>query len=264
MTMRLVLRAVLSAAAFVFLVSTAQAATEIGKVVAVAGSPTASGPGGDRKLSAGSAVFEDDKVTVGGAGNAQIILNDNTRLVVGPGSALVLDRFLMKGGSSAQKVAIKTLRGTFRFITGKSPKSAYQISTSSATIGIRGTGFDFSDKSRTSVAVMDGTVSLCDKLSKKDCVELTETCEVGYAGSGDSAEQTGADAGTTIINNLPYVLNQSPLRTQFHLKTNRCSSNVSKAMKKAANPGGSNQNKPRSGDGQKKGNRDECPMYECG
>ena len=107
MTMRLVLRAVLSAAAFVFLVSTAQAATEIGKVVAVAGSPTASGPGGDRKLSAGSAVFEDDKVTVGGAGNAQIILNDNTRLVVGPGSALVLDRFLMK-----TRVATVGIRGS--------------------------------------------------------------------------------------------------------------------------------------------------------
>ena len=119
MTMRLALNALVAAAVITLSFTAAHAAGQIGKVVAVAGAPSASGPGGDRKLSAGSSVFEDDKISVGGGGNAQIILNDNTRLVVGPSSTLVLDRFLMKGGNSAQKVSIKTLRGTFRFITGR-------------------------------------------------------------------------------------------------------------------------------------------------
>ncbi|MGB9143897.1 MAG: FecR domain-containing protein, partial [Aestuariivirga sp.] len=121
--------------------STALAADAIGKVAAVLGKPSASGPGGDRDLKAGAAVYEDDKIEVR-SGNAQIILADGTRLVVGPGSTLVLDRFLMTGGDTAEKVSIKALRGTFRFITGRSAKSAYDIQTANATIGIRGTGFD--------------------------------------------------------------------------------------------------------------------------
>ena len=31
-----------------------------------------------------------------------------------------------------------------------------------------------------------------------------------------------------IVNRLPYILNQSPLRTQFHLAINRCRDKVAK------------------------------------
>ncbi len=230
MTMRLALNALVAAAVITLSFTAAHAAGQIGKVVAVAGAPSASGPGGDRKLSAGSSVFEDDKISVGGGGNAQIILNDNTRLVVGPSSTLVLDRFLMKGGNSAQKVSIKTLRGTFRFITGRSAKSAYEISTSSATIGIRGTGFDFWDKRQSGVAVMNGRVSLC---SGGRCAILDEQCEVGRAGGGTAKELTGADAGAAIFNNFPYIVNQSPSDVCSSDLINRCRN----AMAKAMNPG---------------------------
>ena len=154
--------------------STALAAEAIGKVAAVVGKPSASGPGGDRDLKAGAAVYEDDKIEVR-SGNAQIILADGTRLVVGPGSTLVLDRFLMTGGDTAEKVSIKALRGTFRFITGRSAKSAYDIKTANATIGIRGTGFDYWVQKQTGVAVLEGNVRLC---RDKKCVELNEGCEV--------------------------------------------------------------------------------------
>ncbi len=235
MTKRLAFGAFLAAAAISLTLSAAEAATQIGKVVAVAGAPSASGPGGDRKLKAGSSVFEDDKISVGGGGNAQIILNDNTRLVVGPSSSLVLDRFLMKGGSTAQKVSIKTLRGTFRFITGRSAKSAYEIKTSSATIGIRGTGFDWWDKRQTGVAVMNGNVRLC---SNGNCVNLSDTCEVGRAGGGEAQELTGAGAGGVINGNLPYIINQSPLRSQFRLPVTRCRSSLLKFEQSGRNGGG--------------------------
>lgn len=225
MTLRLAFRALLAVAAITLTLSSAEAATQIGKVVAVGGSPSASGPGGDRKLKAGSSVFEDDKITVGGGGNAQILLNDNTRLVVGPSSSLVLDRFLMKGGNRAQKVSIKTLRGTFRFITGRSAKSAYEIKTSSATIGIRGTGFDWWDKRQTGVAVMNGSVRLC---SGGACVNLADNCEVGRAGGGQAQQLGGASAGQVINGNLPYVISQTPLRQQFRLPINRCRANLIK------------------------------------
>jgi hypothetical protein len=218
-----VLSAVLSTAAGQ---SPAFAADAIGEVAAVVGKPSASGPSGDRDLKAGAPVFEDDKIVVRN-GNAQLILNDGTKLVVGPGSTLVLDRFLMKGGNTAQKVSIKALRGTFRFITGRSAKSAYDIQTASATIGIRGTGFDFWSKQNTGVAVHVGLVRLCSGESKSgNCVELNEGCEVGRAGGDEARELTARVKGTSIVKNLPYVLSEVSLQTSFHLPVQNCRSSL--------------------------------------
>jgi hypothetical protein len=254
MTERLAFRALFAVAALLFSLTAVQAANQIGKVVATAGAPAASGPGGDRPLKAGSAVFEDDKITVGTDGNAQIILNDNTKLVVGPSSTLVLDRFVMKNKTTAQNVSIKTLRGTFRFITGRSAKSAYDISSSSATIGIRGTGFDWSDRRVTGMAVMNGLVRLCDKKSKK-CVNLSANCEVGQAGGNDAQEFVGSQAGGVIVGSLPYVLDQRPLQTQFHLPTNTCKAAIAKFF---------NQNRGQTGVREQPQYDDECGDGGCG
>src|SRR5262245_26581155 len=97
------------------------AASPIGKVVAVVGSPTSSGASGRRGLGAGSPVYEDDKLETG-RGNIQIIFVDDTKLVVGPNSTLVIDRFLLRGGKNAQKFSVDALRGTFRFISGHMAK----------------------------------------------------------------------------------------------------------------------------------------------
>ncbi len=78
------------------------AADKIGNVVAVVGSPSASGPSGNRSLKKDSEVFEDDTITVT-TGNAQLILNDGTRIVVGPSSKLLLDQFVM-GENQRRKV----------------------------------------------------------------------------------------------------------------------------------------------------------------
>jgi hypothetical protein len=215
----LVLSAVLSTAASQ---SPVFAADAIGEVAATVGRPSASGPSGDRELAAGAPVYEDDKIVVR-SGNAQIILNDGTKLVVGPGSTLVLDRFLMKGGNTAQKVSIKALRGTFRFITGRSAKSAYDIQTASATIGIRGTGFDLWSKQKTGVAVHVGLVSLC---SSGNCVELREGCDVGRAGGDEARELTARVKGTSIAKYLPYILSQASLGTKFRLPIDNCRSSL--------------------------------------
>ena len=204
--------------------SSAIAADAIGVITAAIGTPTASGPGGDRKLAAGAPVYEDDKIAVR-TGNAQITLDDGTRLVVGPGSTLVVDRFLMKGGNSAQKVSIKALRGTFRFITGRSAKGAYSIQTANATIGIRGTGFDFWSRAQTGVAVLDGSVRLC---RNDNCVDLREGCEVGRASSNETSKLSGRVKGAAISRNLPFVLNQNSLRAAFRLPIQDCRSSLSR------------------------------------
>jgi hypothetical protein len=218
----LVLSAVLSTAASQ---SPAFAADAIGEVAAVVGKPSASGPSGDRDLAAGAPVYEDDKIVVR-SGNAQIILKDGTKLVVGPGSTLILDRFLMKGGNTAQKVSIKALRGTFRFITGRSAKSAYDIQTASATIGIRGTGIDLWSKQKTGVAVHVGSVTLCSGENAENCVALREGCDIGRAGGDEARELTARVKGTSIANYLPYILSQASLGTKFRLPIQNCRSSL--------------------------------------
>jgi hypothetical protein len=205
--------------------SSAFAADAIGEVAAIVGKPSASGPGGNRDLKAGAPVYEDDKIVVRN-GNAQIILADGTKLVIGPGSTLVLDRFLMKGGNSAQKVSIRALRGTFRFITGRSAKGAYDIQTANATIGIRGTGLDFWVKQKTGVAVHLGSVTLCSIENAENCVALREGCDVGRAGGNEARELTGRVKGTAMADNLPYILNQASLRTSFRLPIQNCRSSL--------------------------------------
>lgn len=201
------------------------AANAIGKVEATVGTPSASGPSGDRDLAAGAPVYEDDKIIVS-KGNAQIVLNDGTKLVVGPNSTLVLDQFLMKGGNTAQKVSIKALRGTFRFITGRSAKRAYDIQTANATIGIRGTGVDFWAKEKiTGAAVHVGFVNLCsNENGNKNCVDLREGCDVGRVSGDEARRLTGRVKGTSLVNNLPWVLNQSVLRTSYRLPVLKCRS----------------------------------------
>ena len=197
-------------------------ADPIAKVVAVVGSPTSSGPGGNRTLAAGADIFEKDKISVS-SGNAQILFNDGTKLVVGPGSTLVISAYLMQGdGSSAQDFSIKALRGTFRFITGKSPKNAYDIQTANATIGIRGTGFDFWVQNATGVAVLKGKVRLCNKLGSKACVDLNPNCEIGSTENGGAKKLTEGSLASRLKGHLPYILNQSSLRTQFRLNVTAC------------------------------------------
>ena len=197
----------------------AQAAGRIGKVVAVVGSPTASG----RVLKAGSDVFEDDRIVVK-TGNAQILLDDNTRIVVGPASTLLLDQFVMKDKGVASKVAIKALRGTYRFITGRSPKSAYKITTAQATIGIRGTGFDFWTIKKTGAAVMSGQVRLSGR--NGGSTNLGSSCDVGEATTSSANVVKGRDKVALIKKNLPFILDQSSLRPRFRLNTRLCNIGV--------------------------------------
>jgi hypothetical protein len=199
----------------------ALAADPMGSVVAVEGRPTAAGASGSRALSAGSDVFEGDTITVGD-GNAQMQLDDGTKLVVGPSSRLVLQSYLRRGSSTASKVSVKALRGTFRFITGKSPKSAYKISTSNATIGIRGTGFDFTVDNRTVMAVLKGAVRLRGKNGQ--AVDTASGCGVAEAGSSSFKAKVlaGKPKSNALQNELPYISDQSALDSQFQLPVGNC------------------------------------------
>ncbi|MGE0239978.1 MAG: FecR domain-containing protein [Parvibaculaceae bacterium] len=212
------------------------AATPIGKVVAVVGSPTSSG----RAIKAGSPVYENDRLETG-RGNIQIIFVDNTKLVVGPNSTLVIDRFLLRGGKRAQKFSVDALRGTFRFISGNMAKNAYDIQTANATIGIRGTAFDFSSGGTTLVAVLDGRVRLC---ASGECETIPDNCGVGRA-RGDDVDELGGRAKGRALRSLPYIINQGALTRPFRLNTQSCRSSA--ALYENFFGGGQNSNGGRGG-----------------
>ncbi len=189
-------------------------AQPIAKVVGLYGQPMASG----HVLTVGSAIQEHDKIVVG-SGNVQILFTDGTKLVLGSGSTLVIEKYLMKGGNIASNVSIDALRGTFRFITGNSAKDAYHIKTANSTIGIRGTGFDFWVNDITGVAVLEGKVKLCRDGS---CVDINSGCQAGVAQPKNTHLLKQNPQSLALRAHLPFILDQSWLRPSFRLKVEQC------------------------------------------
>lgn len=134
----------------------------IGETLAVIDQASAQGEVGERPLEVGARVFLGDKVITDGEGTAQLLFEDGTKMVVGPNSQLVLDQFVFRSGAAENQFAIRALTGAFRFITGDSPKDAYLIQTPAATMGVRGTKFDFSvTPDDTNVLLYTGAAAVC-------------------------------------------------------------------------------------------------------
>jgi hypothetical protein len=138
-----------------------------------------------RTLQVGADVSVGDTVVTGSAGQVQTLFDDQTKLVVGPSSSLLIETYLLASSTSAQKLTIDALGGSFRFITGNSPKPAYSIRTPTATIAVRGTEFDIIvDRSSTRVILYKGALQICNNAGT--CQELTKRCEIGVASAQDT------------------------------------------------------------------------------
>ena len=138
-----------------------------------------------RVLQVGADLFIGDRVITGDNGQVQIKFDDETELVVGPNSSMLLEDYLLRADGSAGKLAINALSGTFRFVTGTAPKDKYLIKTPTGTIGVRGTALDFNvDEAGTKVLLYHGAVILCNL--KNICVTLDGTCEIGEYDLADS------------------------------------------------------------------------------
>jgi len=109
-----------------------------GIVIAVVQSSEADGDTGRRVLLAEAPVYSGDHIVTGPIGEAQVKFRDNTKLVIGPNSMMIIDAFVFENDDTARKISINAVRGAFRFITGKSPKDVYSVTTPTATIGVRG------------------------------------------------------------------------------------------------------------------------------
>jgi hypothetical protein len=178
--------------------SPADAQTRVGEaaviqnqVVRVVGSATS-------QINVGDGVLRDEVVHTGLASAARLVMIDSTNLSLGPNATLKLDRTVFEDPNTYREIAIRLTTGAFRFVTGHSAKAAYKITTSLATIGVRGTVLDtLSQQGRTTVVLQGGEARACT--TGGQCIDLTQP--------GDTAVITSTGGKVTIqkTNNPPWT-----------------------------------------------------------
>jgi hypothetical protein len=163
------------------------------------------------QISVGDSVLRDEVVRTGLDSAARLVMADSTNLSLGPNATITLDRTVFNDEHSYRDIAIRLATGAFRFVTGHSEKAAYKITTSVATIGVRGTILDIlSQRGKTIVVLQEGASRVCTLGGQ--CVELTqpgETAIITSAGIQKTstppwtfASSCGAAAGLCSVTNF--------------------------------------------------------------
>jgi len=214
-------RALVSALLALILAGAAPVAAATGTAVGVDPEAQAEAGGESRILVVGADVQVGERIVTGARGQVQIVFDDQTRLVVGPRSALVIEDYLVRSTGSASKVAIDALSGSFRFITGNSAKPAYSITTPTGSIGVRGTAFDFAvARGTTAVLLYHGAVELCSRGGR--CVTLARRCEMGAATGAEAfLVNPGTQNRETLTAQFRYLRSQAPLLAAFRVAETR-------------------------------------------
>jgi hypothetical protein len=90
----------------------------------------------------GQVVYEADGLKTGPDGTLGLTLKDDTRLSLGPGSEVRLEKFLYAPGSGSLGMVLKFVRGVAAYVSGRMAKLApdsIRLETPAAIVGVRGT-----------------------------------------------------------------------------------------------------------------------------
>jgi hypothetical protein len=151
---------------------TAMAQTAAGSFQTVAGQVQIQRAGGATiGAASGVGVNVGDRIITGANGHAVLILNDQSRLEVGPGTNIALDQFTVGGGPTRVSLFSGVMRSLVNAGSGGAGAN-YQVHTPNAVAAVRGTKFDtaYSEnvirpgyqgcEKYTDVSVYQGTVNL--------------------------------------------------------------------------------------------------------
>lgn len=200
------------------------AETTAGQAVAVRLSTVVFSQEGKANLLTGMKIVAGDRIKTDRQGQAQLLFSDGTKLVVGPNSSLVIESYLLRSNNRVNDFTVRALGGSFRMITGKSRKKAYKIKTPTATIGVRGTSFDFTVEANgtTDVVLFEGEAQVCGR--NGTCKILNRSCSVARAPRKTDVRilQEARNRNAQIKRNFPYVQSQRSLRRAFRVRTNGC------------------------------------------
>src|SRR5271166_343112 len=165
----------------------AQAQTVAGSFQSVAGQVQIQRSGGATiGAAAGVGVNVGDRIVTGPNGHAVIILNDQSRLELGPSSSITLDQFTVAGGAGSTRVSL--FSGVLRSLVNSASGAArtdYQVHTPNAVAAVRGTKFDIAFTENTirpgyqgceqytDVSVYQGTVNLALAATPNGSVDIS-------------------------------------------------------------------------------------------
>ena len=178
--------------------ASAQAPTRVGEAAVVKNEVLRVAASSTSQINVGDRLLRDEVVRTGLDSATRLVMADSTNLSLGPSATVKLDRTVFNDEHTYRDIAIRLTTGAFRFVTGHSEKAAYKITTSVATIGVRGTILDIlSQRGKTTVVLQEGASHVCTIGGQ--CTELTEP--------GDTAVITSTAGRVTIqrTNNPPWT-----------------------------------------------------------
>lgn len=205
-------------------VSALPLAPPIGKVIKSAPTIRASGSAGNRVLGADSDIFQLDRISTNGSGTGEFEFSDGTRLAVGPSASIVLDDLVYKQKNTYQKLVLKPIGGTFRWISGKSPSAAYQLRTPLGTLGIRGTALDITIRNgKLHMALLSGSARFC---RGQVCKTLNRSCDYVSVSGGSISDPKPLAAAVTSRREaerlFPYIANPNRLSPRLRVGGSSC------------------------------------------
>lgn len=147
-------------------VGSLEAATQkpIGSALVVVNLVTAEIEQDTRTLATGDAVHQDETIDVAADAKSELKLDDDTKLALGPGSHLKLDKFVYDADRAKGSIVLDLVKGTFRFMTGVAQKPTYLIKTPAAAITVRGTIFDVyvQENGLSWLLLHEGAIQVCN------------------------------------------------------------------------------------------------------
>jgi len=175
------------------------------------GSVTATSGSSTRSLGSGDPVYAGDTIRVAENSYANLHFADGGRVLLRPNTEFVVESYKFEGGAEPDKPAaaaaptaseafFRLVKGGFRAISGligKTDRASYRVSTSVATIGIRGTDYE---------------VQTCES----DCPPSTpakaaaEGTLVASAGSVQLADAGAPSGGVIVATNEGSVMLKTP------------------------------------------------------
>ncbi len=188
--------------------SPVKAADPIGAAVVVVNQVTAMYNRDTRTLTQGGDVHQDELIEVATDASSELKLNDETKMALGPGAKLMLDKFVYDGEKSKANIAVNLVKGAFRFVTGVAAKPSYVVRVPQASITVRGTIFDVfvQDNGISWLLLHEGGVTVCNERGK--CRDLDEPGKLIRISDGDVGEPsrwTNLKQKTNFDDAFPFV-----------------------------------------------------------
>jgi opacity protein-like surface antigen len=182
--MRNVLAAII-ALSLMFVAPAGYAATsdKIGAAVRVLNDVTGEIGSATRPLVTGDGVQQDETIAAAVNSLAELRLDDSSKVAIGPGSRLVLDKFVYDPSAKNGSISINLVLGAFRFMTGVASKKDYLIKTPTAAIAVRGTIFDVyvASDGTTYILLHEGSITACNRSGQ--CARVNNPCGVVRVGN---------------------------------------------------------------------------------